>query len=230
MALEDRLRNEAAAHSPAHLVRLRRLVTFDRLLARLLAISPDWWVIKKGGVALDLRRPCHQGSRPREEGQRGDGDPLDLPPDRLLGPDYFAFAGLPPIGVPALPLEQHVAEKLHAYARVYERGRPSSRVKDLVDLVLICAVAAFEARRLRRAIDVTFSTRGTQPPVALPAFPDDWRVPYRRLAEEVDLDPDVAVGHRLAAAFLDPVLSGMLQLSARWEPRRGDWLDAGSGR
>jgi hypothetical protein len=34
--------------------RLRKLVAFDRDLARLVAVAPDRWVLK-GGVALDLR-------------------------------------------------------------------------------------------------------------------------------------------------------------------------------
>ena len=36
------------------LVRLRKLVAFDRLLARLFAVAPDRWVLK-GGLALDYR-------------------------------------------------------------------------------------------------------------------------------------------------------------------------------
>ncbi|MBI2403732.1 MAG: hypothetical protein HYV20_13555 [Gemmatimonadetes bacterium] len=35
-----------------------------------------------------------------------------------------------------IPLARHVAEKVHAYARTYGEGRASTRVKDLVDLVL----------------------------------------------------------------------------------------------
>jgi hypothetical protein len=37
--------------------------------------------------------------------------------------------------VPALAVELHLAEKLHAYSRVYGTGVQSSRVKDLVDMV-----------------------------------------------------------------------------------------------
>ena len=52
-ALEDRLRQQAwAAGLP--LVRLRKDVAFERLLARLLVAAPDRWVLK-GGLALDYR-------------------------------------------------------------------------------------------------------------------------------------------------------------------------------
>jgi Nucleotidyl transferase AbiEii toxin, Type IV TA system len=52
MALEQRLRNEAAANGVA-LLRLRKRVVFERFLARL-AVSPAEWVLK-GAFALELR-------------------------------------------------------------------------------------------------------------------------------------------------------------------------------
>lgn len=52
-ALEDRLRNRSLT-SGEPLVRLRKLVAFDRFLARLVIANPDSWVLK-GGYALQLR-------------------------------------------------------------------------------------------------------------------------------------------------------------------------------
>ncbi|MCJ7533460.1 MAG: nucleotidyl transferase AbiEii/AbiGii toxin family protein [Anaerolineales bacterium] len=52
-ALEDRLRT-ISIQSGAPLVRLRKMVAFDRFLARLLRYQPDKWVVK-GGLALQLR-------------------------------------------------------------------------------------------------------------------------------------------------------------------------------
>ncbi|MGI9003671.1 MAG: nucleotidyl transferase AbiEii/AbiGii toxin family protein [Pseudonocardia sp.] len=60
----------------------------------------------------------------------------------LTTPDLLAFAGVAQVRVPALPLETQIAEKLHAYTRTYESGRPSSRTKDLVDIFLIVQLAA----------------------------------------------------------------------------------------
>lgn len=211
-ALEDRLRAAAPA-GDASLVRLRRLVIFDRLLARLLVVAPDRWVLK-GGLALDLRlAPQARATKDMDLGHDGDedaatsdfldaqatdvgdlfalaiertdnrdaalegnavryrisarlagrrfgeaivdvgfGDPPVADPDVLEGPRLLAFAGFEPIRVPALPLERHVAEKVHAYTRPYPGQRRSSRVKDLVDLVLIRSAAAVDAGRLREAI------------------------------------------------------------------------------
>ena len=52
-ALETRLRDKSLA-SGLPLVRLRKMVAFDRLLARLVRSQPDQWVLK-GGLALQLR-------------------------------------------------------------------------------------------------------------------------------------------------------------------------------
>jgi predicted nucleotidyltransferase component of viral defense system len=52
-ALEDRLR-ATSLETGVPLVRLRKMVAFDRFLARLFAYEPDQWVVK-GGFALQLR-------------------------------------------------------------------------------------------------------------------------------------------------------------------------------
>lgn len=52
-ALEQRLKT-AAQQRTLPVPRLRKLVTFDRFLARLIAVAPDHWLLK-GGVALDFR-------------------------------------------------------------------------------------------------------------------------------------------------------------------------------
>src|SRR6185312_5741586 len=52
-ALEDRLLDRSRS-TGLSLIRLRRMVVFERLLARLLVVAPDRWLLK-GGLALDLR-------------------------------------------------------------------------------------------------------------------------------------------------------------------------------
>ncbi len=52
-ALEDRLRHQSLT-SGTPLMRLRKMVAFERFLARLAADQPDRWVLK-GGLALQLR-------------------------------------------------------------------------------------------------------------------------------------------------------------------------------
>jgi hypothetical protein len=51
--LEERLRQQSlSAGTP--LARLRKMVAFDRFLARVIAKQPDAWIVK-GGFALQLR-------------------------------------------------------------------------------------------------------------------------------------------------------------------------------
>ncbi len=268
-------------------MRLRKLVVFDRLIARLLVVAPDRWLLK-GALALDLRlgarsrttRDMDLARRDDEAAATADllaaqaldladyftfaiertgrldaalegaavryhvvaaldgrpfedvivdigfADPVALAPELLRGSDLLAFAAIEPVMVPAVPLAQHVAEKVHAYTRTYTGSRRSTRVKDLIDLVLIRSAFAFDASGLRAALDATFAGRDTHPlPAALPAPPVEWRTAYRRLAREVGLDPDTRTGFALAAAFLDPILGSAVSDRARWEPLRAAWAD-----
>jgi hypothetical protein len=41
---------------------------------------------------------------------------------------------------PTLPLELQIAEKVHAYTRTYGTDASSTRVKDLIDMVLWCDI------------------------------------------------------------------------------------------
>jgi len=288
-ALEARLLARAR-ETGQPISRLRKTVVFDRLLARLLVVAPDRWLLK-GALALDFRlglgtRTTKDMDLGREDGEAaatedflaaqereiGDffrfqiartsaldqltegsavryhagaylaGRPFEhvtvdvgfgtrhSPAETVIGPDLLAFADLAPLSLPALPLADHVAEKVHAYTRDYGPDRPNTRVKDLVDLVLIQANSAFSAGPLRDALEAVFATRGLQVlPSSLPPPPAAWAAMYGKLAREVGLTPDVLTGHALVAAFLDPVLRG-LAATARWDPAGGGWSTAPSSR
>lgn len=143
--------------------------------------------------------------------------------DQVTTADLLAFADIPPVSVPTLPLATQVAEKLHAYTRTYEGGRPSTRTKDVVDLALIASTFTIDARALRVDIDAVFARRAThEPPTSLPAPPAEWRGTYRRLAITVGLDPDLDRGHALAATMVDPVLEGRLG-TGTWDPGACTW-------
>jgi hypothetical protein len=155
--------------------------------------------------------------------------PTGVELDRLRGPDLLAFADIAPVEVPAVPIEVHVAEKLHAYTRGYGVGSVgSTRVKDLVDLVLIAAGSSLDAKRLRTAFERTFSRRAShEVPDELPRPPADWRVPYGRMASTVGLDPALAVGFDSAARMLDPMLRRTIG-SGAWDPVAQTWTRATS--
>lgn len=143
----------------------------------------------------------------------------------LTTPDLLGFAGIAPVAVPVIAIAMQVAEKLHAYTRVYEGGRLSTRAKDLVDLALIAHLFAIDADELRRTIETIFVARAThQPPSVLPPPPDQWRAPFGQLARSVGLDDDLVTGHHAAAAMLDPVLDHRVQVGT-WNPDTQHWKD-----
>ena len=70
------------------------------------------------------------------------------------------------------PLVQQLAEKVHALTRPYAGGEVS-RVKDLVDVLLIGQMGDFEIEVLRDSLISTFQARNTHPlPEQLPTHPD----------------------------------------------------------
>lgn len=145
------------------------------------------------------------------------------PADELTAPDLLDFAEIEPARIRAIRLEQHIAEKLHAYTRRHAGDQPSSRAKDLIDIILMSELADFDLKRLRDAILRVFEARATHDlPRSVPTPPREWARPYRALAVEVGLDPDPAVGHRLVVAFLDPVLAAEPGL-AHWDAEARRW-------
>ena len=281
-ALQQRLKDRADGDG-ALLVRNRKRVAFNRLLARLLAVAQEQWVLK-GGFALDLRlaRRARSTKDVDIEWRTEETELLDMllnaanydasdffefaieragvPDDRLGGSyrfqvsaslagrsfesflldvgfrsddaleaetlctdDFLGFAEIEPVEVQAVPLELQVAEKIHAYTRVYEGG-PSTRTKDLIDLDLIAELSQLDAAGLRHEIATIFELRGTHSiPASLPPPPAEWAVPFRRLAEEVGVPADLDAGHRDAAALVDPILSGEVH-SGTWDSTQRRWL------
>ena len=150
------------------------------------------------------------------------GEVLVDVPDLLDGPDLLAFAGIARTRVPAIPLEVQIAEKVHAYTRVYAGGRRNTRVKDLVDLAYIARISTMDAGKFSAALRRTFATRRAhEKPEALPPPPAEWAVPYRLLAETLGLPAELAQGYRIAAALVDPVLEG--DNLRTWNPAAQRW-------
>lgn len=164
-------------------------------------------------------------------GRRFEQFPLDvgLVEEPTLAPDVielegtlgFADIDLPPLAV--IALEQHIAEKVHAYTATYgDDGRRSTRVKDLVDLVVIARHASPQAKKLRLALTSTFEQRARQPlPTRLPPPPTDWTTPYARQARELDLPSDLDIAHAEAAGLLEPILTG--DSEGAWDATTRRW-------
>ncbi|MCM3555212.1 nucleotidyl transferase AbiEii/AbiGii toxin family protein [Janibacter melonis] len=93
--------------------------------------------------------------------------------------------------MPAVDVAQHAAEKFHAMARTYAGDRPSSRVKDLVDVVLLADAGLLPHPDLPDRLRTVWQVRdGVPPPAQLPELPASWSRDYAAMATELDLDID----------------------------------------
>jgi hypothetical protein len=106
---------------------------------------------------------------------------------RVFASDLLDFAGIPAAHVALYPLAQQFAEKIHAYTFPWQ-DRDNTRVKDLVDLVLLIHAGQVDPARIRRALRFTFAARASHPlPLQLAEPPQDWAEPYAALAGDLDL-------------------------------------------
>jgi hypothetical protein len=92
-ALEERIKRTADPGGIS-IVRLRKMVVFDRLMARLLVVAPGRWIVK-GGVALDLRlgdraRATRDLDLARQDNEEVATDDLLAAADTDLA-DFFVF-------------------------------------------------------------------------------------------------------------------------------------------
>ena len=173
----------------------------------------DFFVFNVGEATLDLNQAPDGGSRfpvdARLDGRSfvkfhvdlGVGDEVIEPVDRIIGDDWLAFAGIPTIAVPTLSAEQHWAEKLHAYTLPRD-GATNSRVKDLVDLVLLIELQAMSPTRIHVAVATTFARRGTHAvPTDLPPPPSAWERPFTALAAECGIVHTLTSAYESVAAY-----------------------------
>jgi hypothetical protein len=140
--------------------------------------------------------------------------PLDIP--GLQRPTYRLF-----------PLADHVADKLCAIIEIHPRAdgaRPSTRVKDLVDLVLIAQTQSLDADQLTAAVRLGAAHRGLTLPRHL-SVPDTplWRRGYPDRAHETpSAIPDFDAAVTLVAELLDPILNGAA--TGTWNPHTSQWI------
>jgi hypothetical protein len=168
-----------------------------------------------GDPTLDLDAAPYGGSRFLVDAQMAgrrfaqfhldvsSGDVLREPYEILEGRDWFGFAGLSRARVPAVSREEQFAEKLHAYT-LPRKGRPNSRVKDLVDLVLLIEQSKLDIASLPKSIRDTFQRRKThEVPTILAEPPASWSTPFAELAQECGIEPDIKNHFIVVREFYD---------------------------
>ncbi len=140
----------------------------------------------------------------------------------------LARLGIPSVkqtGYIAYPLVDHIADKVAAMYEVHgTSAAPSTRYRDLVDLVAISLVASLSAAPLTRAIRSEETRRGIQLPVRLAVLDVGlWSGGYAAEARR-SLLPEARTldeAMELEGRFLDPVLAGSARGS--WHPGLRGW-------
>lgn len=230
----------------ARLTSARHTADVDLVAA---ADSPDAALARLRGAATrdlgDFFRFRFEAPRALVQGVPG----LRIPTEAWLGPRLFerfgvdlvtgvAITGEPeqaepllPLTIPGLvrplyrlyPIVDSVADKVMAIAETHH-GRPSTRFRDLVDLVLIAhsqqvraddLSVAFASERLRRNLFKVDEL----------AVPDEelWRTGYRTVARDTPGVAEKTLDDALVLAkqFVDPVLAGTA--AGTWDPAALAW-------
>lgn len=143
-------------------------------------------------------------------------------PERRAPEPIVRIPGLEPPSFRLYPIVDHVADKVCAtFERFGDQGGLSTRVRDLVDLVVIARTQSIEASALRFAIEAERLHRGL-PPITEYRTPDSWARTYPEVARGVADCADYprhADAVEFVGRFLDPVLSGEL-VDGVWYPDR----------
>ena len=104
--------------------------------------------------------------------------------EHVVLPNSLDFAGIPAAVVEIVDVNRHAAEKFHAMLRDFG-SRENTRVRDLVDLVLLVEHHLVAPDQLAEAARRVWAERdGADPPAALPPLPESWPARYERLAAD----------------------------------------------
>ncbi len=147
-------------------------------------------------------------------------EPEDVPPlARVLMPDFEQH------GYRAYPIVDHVADKIAAtFERHGDTGAPSTRYRDLVDLVAIVGEASIDADAQSTALRSEAERRGLTLPATFDV-PDRplWEAGYAAEAARSLLPMARTLDEALnfIRPFTDPLLTGTA--SGAWDSRAHEW-------
>ncbi|WP_126513907.1 nucleotidyl transferase AbiEii/AbiGii toxin family protein [Slackia heliotrinireducens] len=150
-------------------------------------------------------------------------------PDYMAPADRIDVRGIPVCDYPVYPSARAVADKV---CGIVERhaGRPSSRVKDLMDIAAYALTDDFDAETLGAALKREASARrlslGSE--FSLPAeWGDAHEAQYSKLAVQARMSQDMSTlsgALSISRALLDPVLSG--SATGSWSHIARAWVES----
>jgi hypothetical protein len=107
--------------------------------------------------------------------------------ERLVLPCRLGFAGIEPPEVEVVTLPRHVAEKFAGMLQTFP-DRENTRVRDLVDLVLLAEHDLLNTVEVAPSVRAVWEERAMELSADLPPLPAGWPPRYEALASEYGLD------------------------------------------
>jgi hypothetical protein len=123
-----------------------------------------------------------------------------------MTPDWLNFCSIAAPSVKIISVEQQFAEKIHAYT--LPRGdRLNSRVKDLIDILLLMRMRSLDFENLKANLQKVFKIRNTHVvPLQLPTPPLEWIEPYSALAEECGIEKNLSFAFQEIVSFFSKTI------------------------
>lgn len=178
----------------------------------------DHFVYQVGMAQLDLENAPYGGARypiaSLLDGKIFVRFHVDVGADFLLdkvesiqGSNWLEFNEIPAPIIPMISIEQQFAEKLHAYT-LPRPGTINSRVKDLVDMILLLNIRVPNLHELKHTIDKVFEKRATHnPPEKLEYPPAQWENPFNSMATECGFSLNMQASFDRISQFYNAVIT-----------------------
>lgn len=136
---------------------------------------------------------------------------------------------IPSVPYRLYPVVDQIADKVLATMQMYGPGRPSTRTKDLVDLVVLARTQTVRLTSLAGALESHRRARGEE---VFSSFtpPGTWARTYPAIAAKVEaVGPftDLDSATKLVRELIDPALQTNPSADLEWRPP-GRWREAGA--
>ncbi|WP_163541730.1 nucleotidyl transferase AbiEii/AbiGii toxin family protein [Occultella kanbiaonis] len=156
------------------------------------------------------------------------GSVMTAPPDLVTARTPFELDGVQSPTYRVYPVVDHIADKVCATETRYgpDGNTPSSRSRDLIDLVVFARTHDIDARALRVAIESERTLRGL-PQGNQFHVPPEWARPYAKEAPTVAVcnGSDFAAAVALVGTLLDPVMNDTMTAGV-WQAASSVWVPA----
>lgn len=103
-------------------------------------------------------------------------------------PNLLCFAGIPAVMAEIIDINRHAAEKFHGMLKQFD-DRENTRVRDLVDLMLMDDGGLLDLPALETNIRTVWAERGGPLHVPFSALPSNWSDRYEMIAADNDIEP-----------------------------------------